>query len=110
MAYGFNLDVGEQRGATWYGFELQGKYALAKRHSLTVRGEVLRDNSGLISGVRQTLGSVTLGYTYQANQYLQVRPEYRHDFSSKSVYPLSLPGTFSSGQDTLLISLIAMYH
>lgn len=107
--YALNLDTAGQDGANWHGLSAMARYSINSRQAVTLRGEVLRDNGGLVTGSSQTLGSVTLGYGYTFNKYAQARLEYRHDFSNRGVYPKDRVGRFGTGQDTLVIAAILSY-
>lgn len=107
--YSFNLDTAGQDGANWHGISTMARYNVNAKQYATIRGEVLRDNGGLLSGSNQTLASLTLGYAYLFNKYAQARLEYRHDFSNRSVYPEDRVNRFGDGQDTLLVSTIFSY-
>jgi len=107
--YTFNPIAATQSGSSFYGISSQAKYNLSAKQYLAFRGEVLRDDSGLISGNTQTLGSATVGFTHLFNKYAQTRLEYRHDFGKDSTFPEDRPGRFRGTQGTFLISAILSY-
>lgn len=110
LSFTHNLDFGVQSGNTWYGLSSQARYDLSSKDYLAARGEIFRDNGGLMTGERQTLGSATLGYTRFLNKYAQVRAEYRHDFAGGSEpFAGSMMGRRRSSQDTLLFATIFSY-
>jgi hypothetical protein len=105
-----NVDVGHQKGATWYGLSSQARYSLGSRQYVTLRGEIYRDEGGLTTGADQTVGSATVGFAHRFHPRAQARVEYRHDFSGGGKpFPESKVGSFSSSQDTFLISTILNY-
>jgi hypothetical protein len=105
-----NLDVGHQSGDSWYGLSSQARYTLNAKHYLALRGEILRDEGGMMTGADQTVGSVTLGYGYTFSRHAHARLEYRHDFAGGN-HPFAdeQRGRFRSAQDTLLVATIFSY-
>ncbi|HYA34019.1 MAG TPA: outer membrane beta-barrel protein [Candidatus Binataceae bacterium] len=109
-------------GVDWQGFAGYIVYDVNDKWELATRGEYFRDSDGIRSGIRQSLGEVTLTSTYKITDALWIRSEYRHDESNASpfftnrsnVYPPindqngATPGSIYtiSGQDTLATALI----
>lgn len=85
------------------GFFSAGTY---DRFSLGVRGSYLRDEGGALTGEEQTLAEVTGTIEYRPLENLALRAEYRHDWSSETVF---LGGSGSSPsadeQDTIALEL-----
>jgi hypothetical protein len=110
LSFTHEVDFGHQTGATWYGLSSQAKYDLNRKQYVALRGEIFRDEGGLMTGTTQTLGSATLGYTRKFNRYAQARVEYRHDFAGGSrPFVGAVPGRLLRSQDTFLIATIISY-
>jgi hypothetical protein len=110
LSFTHNATIGIQGDAKWYGLSSQARYDFNRNEYLALRGEVLRDQGGMMTGGDQTLGSLTLGYTRRVSPHAQVRLEYRHDFAGGGKpFAGDRPGSFRSGQDTFTIATIVNY-
>jgi hypothetical protein len=92
------FDVGG--GAVYAQYQLRPKFALG------VRGEYMRDNEGLFSGIRQTLkeGTVTFDRTFR-NGFL-MRYEIRHDWSNQPTFLTRYQGQLRQSQTTATAGLV----
>jgi len=90
--------------ATWFGFAGIVKYDFNDTYSLSVRGESFDDPEGIRTGEAQKLTEWTVTPEIRIPGGLVVRPEYRHDASTKQ----SFDNDTKKYQDT--IALGAMYR
>ena len=90
--------------ATWFGFAGIVKYDFNDTYSLSVRGESFDDPEGIRTGEAQKLTEWTVTPEIRVAGGLVVRPEYRHDASTKQ----SFDNDTKKYQDT--IALGAMYR
>ncbi len=106
-----------RHGVDWQGAAGYIVYDLNDKIELAARGEYFRDSDGVRTGIRQTLGEVTLTLNYKIANGLLWRLEYRHDESNASPFYTNrgTPASFASlvnqglyapvytisGQDTL---------
>ncbi len=91
-----------RRGANWYGGGAYAIVNLCEGLQLTMRGEVFDDPDGIKTGLDNgaTLWEVSPALTYWLNDHLMFRVEYRHDESSKPLFPARNGNTWS-GQDVI---------
>jgi hypothetical protein len=76
-------NTGTSRGNWgWYGFLVQADYDLSDRWHCFARWSYLDDNDWLVTGVFQIAQEVSGGLGYEIIDGVEVRGEYRHDFSS----------------------------
>ena len=105
-------------GVDWQGAAGYIIYDLNDKTEFVARGEYFRDSDGVRTGIRQSLGEVTLTLNYKIANGLLWRLEYRHDESNASPFytnrgtPASLASLVTplgplapvytiSGQDTM---------
>jgi hypothetical protein len=66
----------------WAGFLVQGNYALTENWRVFARWSYLDDVVGLITSDPSIHNELSAGLAYSLNRHLEVRGEYRHDFST----------------------------
>jgi Putative beta-barrel porin-2, OmpL-like. bbp2 len=83
-AQGLFASVGPSAGyANWGGFLLLANYDLSDRWRVFTQWSYLNDPLWIITGTIQTRQEVSGGLGYQFIPGMEIRGEYRHDFSSK---------------------------
>ncbi len=82
------------------------RYRLTPRFALSGRFEYLQDHGGLFSGLTQNLKEHTVTATYQPMDGVQVRLEYRRDFSNRPFFLTETPGVLKTEQNTATVGLI----
>lgn len=123
--YGQEKQAFENGGptATWQAAGFSSKFSLNKHHAFAVRYEWFDDGAGFPTGYGQqlTLQEFTGTYLYRWTQGLEMRVEYRRDFSNRPFFergnegqPLNPGiGTYTPGpwkhQDTFTIGFIAFF-
>ena len=95
---------------TWGGAGY-AQYQLTPNQYLAARGEYLGDygsyfTGGLFSGVSEALKEVTLTYTYNVVDGLQVKTEWRRDWSNVPIFLTSTQNIYSKDQNTATLGLI----
>ena len=95
---------------TWGGAGY-AQYQLTPKQWLAARGEYLQDygsyfNGGLFSGVTEALKEVTLTYAYNVTDGLQVKTEWRRDWSNVPIFLTDTQNVFSKDQNTATLGLI----
>jgi hypothetical protein len=70
------------RDSGWTGFQLQGNYTLTENWRLFARWSYLDDVVGLITSDPAVHNELSGGVAYSLTRHLEVRAEYRHDFST----------------------------
>jgi hypothetical protein len=94
--------------AEWYGVAGYVKYDFCDYFSATVRGEYFDDKNGVrttvdgVSGIPQELKEITFTPEFKIAKGLILRPEYRHDWSSKNAFDLGK----KDSQDTVALGLM----
>ena len=101
-----NAPVGSiRRNAIWYGGLATLKIALSDKSYISPRYELYRDADGYtLNGPSQTIHSGTFTFGHMLAKHLEIRPELRHEKSTKSTF-ISGPKTHQS-QTTALVSLL----
>lgn len=82
------------------------RYRFTPRFNLAGRYEYLRDRAGLFSGVSQRLQETTVTATYDVAPGMQVRGEYRRDFSNAAFFLTANPNQRKREQSTALLGLV----
>ncbi|HZD31583.1 MAG TPA: outer membrane beta-barrel protein [Candidatus Angelobacter sp.] len=87
------------------------QYQLTPRTFLAGRTEYLSDNGsfftgGLFSNVTEDLKEFTVTYGINVADGLQVKTEYRYDWSNVPVFLTSTPNVYSKNQSTATLGLI----
>lgn len=87
-----------RHGVDWQGAAGYIIYDLNDKIELVGRGEYFRDSDGVRTGIRQSLGEVTLTLNYKIASGLLWRLEYRHDESNASPFYTNrgTPASFAS--------------
>jgi len=86
-------------------------YQLTPKSFLAGRSEYLQDQGsfftgGLFSNLTEALKEFTVTYTYNVAEGLQVKTEYRYDWSNQPVFLTSQHNVFSKDQSTATLGLI----
>ena len=68
-------------GASWAGAMILANYNLTDRWRLFGRWSFLNDGDGLITGIQQRRHEVSGGLAFEVYHNVEMRGEYRHDFS-----------------------------
>jgi len=91
---------GGRKGANWYGMGAYALVSVTDALQLTMRAEWFDDPDGIKTGLVNgaTLWEITPTVTYWFNDHLMWRVEYRHDESSKPLFPADNGQTWR-GQD-----------
>lgn len=79
---------------------------LTRSTAIAGRGEYLRDQGGLFSGVTQSLKEVTVNYDYRPAEGFLVRAEWRRDFSDTPFFLTQTVDERATSQDTLTLGLV----
>lgn len=82
------------------------KYQFTPKFNVGGRFEYLGDYGGLFSGVTQALKEGTATATYQPADGVQMRLEWRRDFSNRRFFLTDTPGLLSNHQDTATLGMI----
>src|SRR5271157_720834 len=87
------------------------QYQLSPKGFLAARGEYLSDRGsfftgGLFSNVTEALKEFTVTYGYNVADGLQVKTEYRYDWSNVPVFLTSTQNVYSKDQSTATLGLI----
>jgi len=87
------------------------EYRLSPKGYLAARGEYLEDRGssftgGLFSSVTEALKEFTVTYGYNVADGLQVKTEYRYDWSNVPVFLTSTRNVYSKDQSTATLGLI----
>jgi hypothetical protein len=88
----------------WTGMAAYLRYALSSRFAFSPRFEVLRDKSGLRTGLAQTVKDFTLTQEIKLIDNFITRLEFRRDFSDKNFFTNSA-GAARSNQNTFTIGI-----
>jgi len=89
-----------------YGGAVYARQQVTPKVALAARGEYLRDDGGLFSGVTQSLKEATLTYEYKASDGFLLRAEWRRDFSNLPFFLTRNAGVLKANQDTATIGMI----
>lgn len=89
-----------------YGGAVYARQQMTPKVALAARGEYLRDDGGLFSGVTQSLKETTLTYEYKASDGFLMRAEWRRDFSNLPFFLTRNAGVVKANQDTATIGMI----
>jgi hypothetical protein len=89
-----------------YGGAVYARQQVTPKVALAARGEYLRDDGGLFSGVTQSLKEATLTYEYKASDGFLMRAEWRRDFSNRPFFLTRNAGVLKANQDTATIGMI----
>jgi len=94
------------KDSEWYGAAVYAKYGFTDFFSTSIRAEYFNDENGVRTGIAQELKEITLTADFKVAKNLLVRPEYRHDWSTKNGFD-SEHNTFDTkNQDTIAVGVI----
>ena len=82
------------------------KYQLLPKFSLASRFEYLGDHGGIFSGTTQALKESTFTATYQPADGVQMRLEWRRDFSNRPFFLTDTEGVLKRDQNTATLGMI----
>jgi len=112
LSFVVNVDYGTQKKGTvtgttakWWGIAGYGNYQFTDQWRLAVRGEFFDDRDGFRSGTTQKWKEVTTTLAYAPTEHVELRGEYRHDWSDKRSF-LKSDGTIRKTQDTAALEAI----
>jgi Putative beta-barrel porin-2, OmpL-like. bbp2 len=89
-----------------YGGAVYARHQVTPKVALAARGEYLRDDGGLFSGVTQSLKETTLTYEYKVSDGFLMRAEWRRDSSNLPFFLTRNAGVLKANQDTATIGMI----
>jgi len=94
------------KNSEWYGVAGYAKYDFTDFISTSIRVEYFNDKDGVRTGIAQELKEITLTAEFKIAKNLLVRPEYRHDWSTKNGFD-SEHNTFDTkSQDTIALGMM----
>jgi predicted porin len=108
-----NVDYGHEakdpknngQDSEWYGIAAYVKYDFTDFFSTSIRVEYFNDENGVRTGIAQELKEITLTADFKVAKNLLVRPEYRHDWSTRNAFDSS--NTFDTkNQDTIAVGVM----
>lgn len=109
LTFTVNGDYGTQQSGTatgakakWDGIAVYADYRIGDLWHVALRSEFFNDQDGFRTGIDQKLKEATLTLGYQPEQHVEVRAEYRHDWSNEDAFD---NGT-SDDQDTVALEVI----
>jgi hypothetical protein len=113
LQFAVAIDAGNQalpgqRNALWYAGSLYARLQALAWLALAARGELYRDERGIMTGAGQTLGEATLTIELRPTGFLIVKLEGRYDRSSAAVFAShdkDSAGALIQRQDQLLFVL-----
>jgi hypothetical protein len=114
ISFALSADVGDDRaggGVNWWGVAWYARLALSGWAAAALRGEVLSDPDGFVTGTRQSVAALTTTAEARGRigRLLVVgRLEYRHDQSDAPVFESATPAS-RTHQDTVTIALISAF-
>lgn len=113
LSFILNGDYGNEKAsdingkdADWKGFSGIVKYDFSDNFSLAIRGEYFKDTDGVRTGVSQEVKEFTITPEFRLKSGIVIRPEYRHDWSTKKVFNLINGVPTGKTQDTVAISFM----
>lgn len=108
-----NADYGNEKGidpngkdADWKGISGILKYDFNDKFGIALRGEYFKDTDGVRTGIPQEVKEITITPEIRLSQGLIIRPEYRHDWSTKKAFNVVNGNPTGKSQDTVAISLM----
>ncbi len=109
LSFVVNADYGIQKKGTvtgtaakWWGIAGYGNYQLTDQWRLAVRGEYFDDRDGFRTGTKQKWKEVTTTLAFAPTKHVELRGEYRHDWSDKRSF-LKSNGIARKLQDTVAL-------
>jgi hypothetical protein len=101
-----NNDAPDGDDAKWYGIAGYVKYDFSDLFSAAIRGEYFKDDDGVRTGVEQEVKEITITPEFRVAKNLIIRPEYRHDWSDKEVFPSGDGSLDRESQDTIALGVM----
>ncbi|MBI5537324.1 MAG: porin [Deltaproteobacteria bacterium] len=106
--------TGAQKNARWMGAALAGRFAFSDTWAAALRGELFRDNDGLMTGAVDAQGSPadlklytgTLTLEAKPSEWMIVRLDNRVDVASQEVFRKEVNGGASKTQFTSLLGVV----
>ncbi len=92
--------------AKWYGIAGYARYDFSDLFSAAIRAEYFDDNDGVRTGTAQKVKEVTFTPECRIAKNLIVRPEYRHDWSDKTVFDSRHNTLDKKSQDTIALGVM----
>lgn len=112
-----NVDYGVEEGidpsskdADWKGISAIVKYEFNDNYTIAIRGEYFKDTDGVRTGIAQEVKEITITPEIKLASGLILRPEYRHDWSTKKAFNLAKDGITPTGKSQDTIALGIMYR
>jgi hypothetical protein len=96
----YGRDTIKGNDVSWHGVSLISKYDILSWFGVAMRLEYFNDKNGFTTSVAQELKEVTITTEFRLPMNLILRPEYRHDWSSKASFHNN------RSQDTLGVGMI----
>ena len=114
VSFALTADLGNDRaggGVHWWGTAWYARLQTSRSFAATLRGELLSDPDGFVTGTRQSVAALTT--TAEARGRvgrlrLVVRLEVRHDQSNADVFDAALPAS-RSHQDTITLAFMSAF-
>lgn len=92
--------------ASWSSYAGYLKYNFSNLFSLCLRGEIVKDNNGVRTGIAQNLSEITITPSFTINEHFIIRGDLRFDNSDKETFTSN--NSLSKNQTT--ISCNFLYH
>jgi hypothetical protein len=114
VAFALTADLGNDRaggGVHWWGAAGYARVQSPRSFAGTLRGELLSDPDGFVTGTPQTVTELTATAEARATVWrlrAVARLEYRHDRSNAAVFDAALPASRKQ-QDTLTLALMGAF-
>ncbi|MCX7770184.1 MAG: porin [Proteobacteria bacterium] len=113
LSFIINADYGNEKGidpngkdADWKGIAGIVKYDFNDTFGLALRGEYFKDTDGVRTGISQEVKEITVTPELRLSSGLIIRPEYRHDWSTKKAFNYVKGIPTGKSQDTVAISFM----
>ncbi len=94
------------RNSRWYGIAGYAKYDFSDWFSTSIRAEYFDDKDGVRTGIPQKLKEITITPEFRILKNLLLRPEYRHDWSSKDGFDSRHNTLVKKNQDTIALGIM----
>jgi len=113
LSLALNADYGTESLPTgtpaWKGAALYAKYLVTAVSAVALRGETYSDRDGYTTGVAQDLKEITLTYEQRFFTDLLLCVEYRHDWSTVTVFDDNSGLNVLKHQNTLVIGTVLIF-
>jgi hypothetical protein len=94
------------KNSEWYGVAGYVKYDFTDWFSTSIRAEYFNDKDGVRTGIAQKLKEITITPEFKIVKNLLLRPEYRHDWSSKDAFDSKSAVFRKKSQDTIAVGVM----